>query len=539
MTRNTPLLVIVLVLSVIFLGCPKNGNSQPPGNLTIKDVIQTTTTTNIPAAGDYYVTVAAEPDGDAHIPDAKCADRSLWSFARQFIGITSSAGAALTATITPSSEPAQTITIPIFVTSAAEVDANHKGSNCETKFWSRPITFTFNSNMNPSFDINLKFLFKNQVDVSALKNILTESASLMTALAGASSTPASLAASLTSEHILNMATKVDAAMSNTLSSNSSLEIMKQLNTVSGDKITFRMPKITTSHSGVKLNEWDVGGAIYLTYSREKFKTGKKWNAPEAIMRLPICPSTTPGAQTDLQRILINGDATGGFTLRDITAASDPASLSERCNQLKQFLARILIPDDALAARFAVLKMSNYEKMPELRADSGCFDDTELVTLRKMETTTGAPFTFSEKGGKEPGRNNDTVTTIMAPITTTLLSGNASLIKNRHITKPVNNFSLVLGAGDENYLTGDDAVVRLAQERIWLVCYQARPNFDLSSIASIAVRGEIRTGAIVSFDENKKITSLVLMPSQDVARGIGIEKANWLDSKKSPNCVVND
>jgi hypothetical protein len=194
-------------------GGPQGAGPSEPGTLDyiLSDGPPTGTK---PSEGYYYVSVAATPDTRTKIPDTQCVDRSFWSFARKFVGITSGASAVLTAKITPKNDPATSISVPIFVTSATEVDDKNQGSNCQTKFWARPITFTYNSNLNPAFDVDFVFYITNKPNITATQTLINQATQLMSIIGTASGTPSALALKLADPAIKILSTQIDTELTN-------------------------------------------------------------------------------------------------------------------------------------------------------------------------------------------------------------------------------------------------------------------------------------------------------------------------------------
>jgi hypothetical protein len=525
-----------LIVAIALSGC---ASTQPdpasrPASITLGDLISTGSTNNRPS-GSYYVALTASPDNGVRIQDQQCIDKSFWSFARRYIGINKSAAAMLTAKITPINDPAQAITVPIFLTSANEVSSSGVGSDCQTKFWARPITFTFNSNLNPAFNVDLEFHLTDSLNSTAIKNLVNDAQALMTLVGTASGTPAAFAAKLADPQITALASRIDAQIQNNWTSTSDLQITKQLasggnNNASVDLITFKMPTINSEVGGPSLGTWDAGGTISLIYSKEKFKSSGMWVDRDTVLIMPIVPSVAPGSQTTLDKIVLNGDVTNGFDKLSLINASNNESLSNACSHLKRFLSGFLIPDDALVARYALLKESSYDKNPNLREQSGCLTDDEqalLITMRK-------DFTFSEQPRED--RDNSAINNKMKPILSALLSRNPTLI-GTIIGDPDGKFYVVLGKEKTDYLVGKDAVAKLSDVQMKLVCYQARSDHDLSSIAAVAIFGGHKTGAIVSFDGQDKLSSITLMPPENVADSLGVDRQLWLDPKKD-SCTVD-
>ncbi|MCU0596556.1 MAG: hypothetical protein MUC98_13995 [Desulfobacterota bacterium] len=225
----------------------------------------------------------------------------------------------LTVKITPRNAAFQSILVPVFVASAAEVNpSTGRGSHCLTEFWSRALTFKFNSDLNPTFDLDLVFHFSNQTNVSIVQHIVNDAVTLMNAI-GASSR---------------------------------------------------------------------------------------------------------------------------FDLSTLGSATDQEALADACMKLRQFLASFLIPDDALAARFAVLKDSSYQKHPLLQKGSGCFQDPE--ELQTLETKMGPDFVFpNQKREKLAIARDKLIEEKMKVIRDALLTGNPAHIE-RIITRPIERFYIVLG-----------------------------------------------------------------------------------------------
>jgi hypothetical protein len=502
------------------------------GPSTISDIIKQDgangTTRDRPSSGYYYMTIWATPDGAAKIPTTTCTDRSFWSFARKFAGIKRGAAAILMVTVTP--KGGQAVTVPVFQTSASEISAEGKGSNCSSEFSDRGLTFTYNSNVSPSFDIDLAFYFSNEVQSKATQNALSGAAQLMTLIDAASGGSAALATKLADPALNALAAKVDAEITNHWSSDDRLKFHTSFNPTANfigtasivrDKITFRMPVPTATAGGVSLSNWDAGGSIYLRYQGEKFKTDGKWQDSASIMATVLVPSSSAGAQTNLDKIILNGDAVDGFNRSSLVSPTDAGALRDACGKLKSFLASFLVPNDALAARYAVLENSAYALHPALRGDSACFSDSELSLLA---TGSNNEFIFSTQ--ERGTRDKDDTRAKMDPLASAFAAGNKIKLRE-HLVSPLDDLSITLGKSDGDYYRGEDAVAKLVELR--LSCYQARPDNDLSSIAALVKYGATKTGAILSFDSGGKLKELTLMDVDTVSELMKIDKTKWLNN----------
>jgi hypothetical protein len=386
----------------------------------------------------------------------------------------------------------------------------------------------------------MEFHLTNTASSQAVTNVLQLATNLMTAVGNATGTPGALATTLANPVIKSMSTQIDTELSNHWTNSNDLKINPTLEPSAGgnsgrDRITFKMPPINASPGGVSVGaNWDAGGTIFLRYTGAKFKSGGQWVGADTVMVVPIVPSTTPGSETTLYKIVLNGDAAGGFKLSNLNSATTVASLATACQNLRFFLASFLVPDDALVARYAVLKGSPYDSQPTLRAGSGCFDqgdDQKLMGMRDDYRFSAQPR--ESLNPRSPGA-------LMGPILVALLSGNPGLI-GTVVTTPSSNFYLVLGKNPSDYVQGSAAVARLSQSPLRLTCYQARPSNDLSSIAALATYNGTTTGSLVSFDAKGNLASVVLMSPDDLAAVTGISVKDWLDPSnkwadpKTPQC----
>jgi hypothetical protein len=357
---------------------------------------------------------------------------------------------------------------------------------------------------------------------------------LMTAMGNSTGTPAGLAGSLANPVVKQLSNQIDTEISNHWSNSNDLKVSVTLDSGANgsavqDRITFKMPPINVAASGVSMgNDWLPGGTIYLRYTSEKFKSGGRWEDSDSILVAPIVPSEAPGAQTTLYKIALNGDAAGGFKLANLNSATTEASLATACQNLRLFLSSFLIPDDALAARYAILKGSPYDLQPNLRDSSGCFDPGQTENLAAMN----ARYVFPDRSRQSSGPRNPA--RVMAPIIIPLLSQNPGLIQTI-VATPVTKFYLVLGKNEADYLQGTAAITRLSQSALKLSCFQAPPSSDLSSIAALAEYNGTTTGALASFDTNGRLASIVLLSPADIASTTGVSLTTWLDPvPKWPN-----
>lgn len=537
--RRPLMMASQLLLLAGLVGCaPSSPQAAPSGGpAKLSDIISTVRSDSIPTDGQYYITVASKTNLDAPVPSNSCVDQSFWSFVRKLVGSSTSAAAILTVKVTPSDQSAQAITVPVFSTTATEIDSNGKGSNCQTQFNSQALTFTFKSSLKPTFNVELAFHIANNLSSSAVTNVLADASQLMTLINASARTPAAIASTLASPAIKTLGTRIDTAIAQNWTSVNDLTYATTLDPTSSsgiDQITFKMPPLSAGPGGVMVgNQWSVGGQILLAYSHERFKQGSTWLSRDDVMDSPIVQTAGAGGQSSLGDILLNGTVTGGFKLDGLNSATTLPSLQVACSNLRQFLSKILIEDDALVARFAVLKNNSpYELLPQLRAGSGCFDsNADLETLRGYR----ADYVFSQ----QPRTNAEPrpLTDLMDPFIRALITHNAAVITTA-VTTPVSNFYVVLGPAAADYQQGSAAVDRLAQAAIQFSCYQARPSNDLTTIAALAKYSGATKGALLSFDANKKLAAISLGAPADVAAASGIDPKVWLTADQTACAATN-
>jgi hypothetical protein len=238
------------------------------------------------------------------------------------------------------------------------------------------------------------------------------------------------------------------------------------------------------------------------------------------MNYPLIPKTAPGQESTLRDVILNGDTSRGFDKSSLQIINYD-SLTDACDKLHTFLTAFLVPDDELVARFAILKESAYEREPSLREGSGCFNDAELTKLQNMRSD----YVFTAQTRQQ--RSQQLVQARMQAIASALISENPTYIK-KVTTVPIDGFSITLGAGKDQYFEGESAVQKLSQAPVKLVCYQARPNNDLSTIGALALYGGTKSGALASFDQAGKLSSLVFMNPKDIGDVVGIDVNTWLN-----------
>jgi hypothetical protein len=512
------------------------GSPTPPTKLG--DIVQLGRTSNPPPTGYFYMTVAAAPDASTPVLPTTCVEQSFWTFVKRFFGATPpSAAAILTVKITPSTAAGSAITVPIFSTVANSLSKQGVGSNCQTDFVARPITFTFNSNQSPTFTVDMAFHLANNTTSTLVTSVISQASSLMKLMTAGSATPAALV-TLADPSIKSLASNIDNAVSSNWTNSTDLNFSTDISAPSAgtqavDLITFKMPAIVPSRGGASVGSgWIAGGTIFLKYSGEKFRINGQWQDYSTVLTTTIVPSASPNAQTTLYSIVLNGTATNGFKLGSLNSSSTKDSLDNACEDLKRFLATFLIPDDALVARFSVLKGSPYEKLPSLRANSSCFDKTELTSLVGLNPA----YAFSQQPRDDKAIRDAKVKKKMTPIQTALASQNPAVLA-QSIQSPPTNFYIALSQKAADYYHGQPAIDKLSQTPIALTCFQARPGNDLSTIAALAMYNGTQTAGIVSFDEHDKFASLVLMPPDNVVAATGIDKNSWLDTTAaSPTCA---
>ena len=248
--------------------------------------------------------------------------------------------------------------MPVFSTSAAEIDSSGKGSNCQTQFNSQSLTFTFKSSLQPTFNVELAFHVANNLSSSVVTNVLSDASQLMTLINSSARTPAALAswrywptrplrrwvAGSTQQSGRNWTNVNNLTFATTRSI--------QGTTTGIDQITFKMPPVNAGAGGVVVsNQWNVGGPdIADMHSHEKFRQGATWIDRDDVMDFAIVPSSAAGNQSTLDDLLLNGTVTKGFKLDGLNSATTVGSLRTSCTDLRAFLGEFLIEDDSLVAR---------------------------------------------------------------------------------------------------------------------------------------------------------------------------------------------
>ena len=491
---------------------------------TLGDVVSPSLAAAAPPQGQYYMAIAAMDSSDTPMPPDKCVSQSFWAFVRKWVGIKSSAAVIVTAKITPKGGASPT-TVPIYMVNSTEANPTGAGSTCDAEFTNRDITFRYPSSLNPNFDIDIVYNVNEDLNSAAVQNTISAAKQLMTLIGAASGSPAVIVAKLGDPTITSLSTSLDGALSNNWTHVNGLSYHGNLNSGAdgsqrADEIDLKFPHVVAGAGGVKVSpEWNASAKIFISYYSEEFKSGGNWSAPPDIMSDPIVAGL-PSGQTNLDKLILNGDVTNGFDWKSLVAATNTSSLRTACEHLDNFLASFLIDDDRLAARFAVLRDSPYGDDPTLRQGSGCFSDTEIsTTLPSMN----AAYVFDDPS-RTP-RTNSNISDQMDPIAEAIASGNASLIKTLLITD-TRKFFITLGSHQSDFYQGDNAIAEF--DTLRLSCYQAGQQRNLAVMGSVLTVGQIKETALFTFDDNGLLEHVVVMSPSDAAAALGIDLSTWVD-----------
>lgn len=532
---------MLALMAPLFVGCgpgDKPDSSAPPvavsqplptaapdlaaGPKTLGDVVTPTQAATAPPDGQYYMAIRVADSSGIPMPADKCVSQGFWAFLRKAAGLKSSAAIIVTATITPKGSAAST-TVPIYSVSAAEISADNKGSQCDAQFTNRDVTFRYPSTLNPNFTVDITYNYNDQVNSAVVQNTLATATSLMSLIGSASGSPAVIVAKLGDPTVAKLSAGLDADLANNWTHVNGLTYQGSLNSgadgsARADEIDIAVPHIQATQGGVQIAaDWNASAKLYLAYYPELFKSGGAWTAPASIDQNPIV-SGLPSGQTNLEKLILNGDVTSGFDWKSLAAATNVPSLQTACTHLDDFLAGFLIDDDRLAAKFAVLRTSPYADDPTLRAGSNCFTDGQLKTLSSMN----ADYVFADatKTQRAPSAAQEK----MDPIRVAIASGNASLIKTILVTDTT-KFFLSLGPNTADFYSSDPAIAKFGTLR--LSCYQAGQR-DLGVIGGVLTDGATKEAALFTFDSGGLLSHVVVMSPTDAANALGVLPTTWLD-----------
>lgn len=159
-----------------------------------------------------------------------------------------------------------------------------------------------------------------------------------------------------------------------------------------DQTTFSTGGLISSWTGISVDNSAPVPAVKIApiYLQSVFGGGEgKYQSYDQILNKQLATSQSG----TLQSILLNGIS--GFTTNNAVSIKDVDAMQQFCRQMRNLFANFLTADDALAARFAVLKSdTSYFEVQALQGADMCIDRSagEDSRLPKLNSTFVVPDT---------------------------------------------------------------------------------------------------------------------------------------------------
>ena len=332
---------------------------------------------------NFYVALKAIPGWQ---PDSRadCVDRSLWAWARKWLGGGDDAHLALLATITM---PDGTSRPPIAIFSVAKRESGHDEPQCDSVVVEGLLTERVRADRLTAFTIELVLRSGRISDIGIARRLGDRALEL----AGISGTAAWLAGHASLPGVGAFARSFDQSVASHLRVASSdtyarsLQIFPDSSRAPDDGVdglALDLGEVIASRGGLAIQRPALPYTrIQIAYTNSLFATQGHYPSADAILSSNLGARDTP----DLGSRLNSG--LGGVSRAALMHATTREQMDTYCTILRAELAW-LTPDDGLAARFSILKRyTAYDELVELRSPR-CFDGAELTRLQQLNPDFG-------------------------------------------------------------------------------------------------------------------------------------------------------
>jgi hypothetical protein len=337
--------------------------------------------------GDFYVSLRVQ--NLRPIAPDKCLDKSFVAWVRKFFYQDAKRIALVLKVKGPDDIESDVRTVPLFETSQDE-----KTSSCLTDIQTeRDITNKYVADRAKPFDIAATIETDSDPAVSGAQTTLAAANTILSYVAGS----ASLTKVVAGSALADAAHKVDDSLRDNFKHKSRQRVQFSLSpwpqgtgndwSNHNDRAVFSVGDLSSTATGiVSDNTGQPNVAISLNYDISLFGGGPgHYFSADRILAQRVATAN----QADLNSILKNG--IGGFTSNQGKAITTAEAITSFCSELRSGLTKYFTDDDALAARYAVLKMSTTYMVSEtLQRAPGCFEETDAARLLQLNAAYTMP-----------------------------------------------------------------------------------------------------------------------------------------------------
>jgi hypothetical protein len=309
----------------------------------------------------------------------KCVDAGFFAWIRKFF-TAQAAQITLTASITgPGETPGDAKTVPLFQISH---DEKTSPPSCFTELIpNRIITQYYLADALHPFRVDAEIRTQRAANVSGGQSLLSE-ASESLSFTGYNGTLANLSAA---QLITGAAKRLDSSLATNWSQTRQEKYHFDISAWPDngdwdhhvDQARFAVANLIATSTGIHVQATLIPAlTIRPSFRLSMFGDGPgAYDLPDRVMVQKLVSAN----MGDLSSILRNGIK--GFTTDQAMSISEPSAMESFCKQMRGLFPVFLTDDDALAARYAVLKSTtNFMRVAKLQQSTNCIEPDEVKRL---------------------------------------------------------------------------------------------------------------------------------------------------------------
>jgi hypothetical protein len=328
----------------------------------------------------FYVALRVEALPSALTPN-KCVDDSFLAWVRKFFRQDNARIALVAKVAGPGVVAESAQPIPLF-----EISKNEAASSLKCLYSIQPdtaITGYYLANPNSPFQIEVQILMGKDARVIGAETLVNVSKELLGFAQGSAN--ASLTQLVASPLLAKVANKVDVSLAANWSMSQQESYRYDFSPwpINGDWAGFRdqrdfaVGRLLADAGGVRVDPTLIPSVRILP----QYRVSLFGNGPGAYVSADriLVEKLVPTDRGELESVLRDGIA--GFSIDQVMAITDLDGMRTFCSKMRPVLARFLTDDDALAARYAILKARTmFFRIDRLRDASECMYDAERQKL---------------------------------------------------------------------------------------------------------------------------------------------------------------
>ncbi|MBT0670839.1 hypothetical protein HT136_20945 [Novosphingobium profundi] len=266
--------------------------------------------------------------------------------------------------------------------------------------------------------------------------------------------------------------------------------------------------------------WEPNVTFFMGYKRSLLTDGNEWPEYGEIINRAMFPADITSVNSMAKTITQN--LAGGFSHESLNSATTRDSMAQQCQAVRRWLGQFLVGDDALAARFAVVRAySRYNTMSDIRSVE-CFSASDINRLKSLS----AEYVFADPivdAVPYKVRVSNINAALGQVVSGTMIDSSYDTLKALLIELDSFRFT----DASHKSLFGADAMLALGRDFSTFVCVQEKSGGKLLSVGALAVMSAGgKTPVLLSFDQAGKLEHVELTSPETVQAMLKVSPAEW-------------